>query len=357
MLIDFVSAKLVFVTEENAINTDNFIINADDSSSSFVDLEFGSALGVKMRYDILNNKFVLNRDLELNSNLLDENNDPGIPGQVLSTTATGTDWITNSSNPIPFISTSIIQKVSTSSTQTIIINGELFTPTSTVSFPGFAGTVNSISVTSSSEIEINITTTAATGIYDIIVSNNGVLNTEWSGNGTGLLEVANLTILTPGDGTTNWIRISANVATSLRKLVPTITGAAWNKAASFGTVPAGTNFELEFNPVYMTGQSSGGYAMIGMDNSDPNFNYNTIDYAIYLQNGSNLMIYENGGSKGTHGTWTTSDLLMVRRTGTLIECLKNGTVFYTSLTPSTTAMEFDSSMYRHLGAENIKLTY
>jgi len=64
-----VSAKLVFVTEENAVNTDNFIINADDSSSDFVDLEFGSALGVKMRYDILNNKFVLNRNLDIDGDI------------------------------------------------------------------------------------------------------------------------------------------------------------------------------------------------------------------------------------------------------------------------------------------------
>lgn len=63
-----VSAKLVFVTEENAINEDNFILNADDTATNFVDLEFGSSLGVKMRYDILNNKFILNKDLDLGQN-------------------------------------------------------------------------------------------------------------------------------------------------------------------------------------------------------------------------------------------------------------------------------------------------
>ncbi len=63
-----VSAKLVFVTEENSVNNNNFIINADDSSSDFVDLDFGSALGVKIRYDILNNNFILNRDLNIDGN-------------------------------------------------------------------------------------------------------------------------------------------------------------------------------------------------------------------------------------------------------------------------------------------------
>lgn len=67
-LVSTSEAKLVFVTEENSINENNFIINGDDSSSDFVDLEFGSALGVKMRYDLLNNRFRINRDLDLEGN-------------------------------------------------------------------------------------------------------------------------------------------------------------------------------------------------------------------------------------------------------------------------------------------------
>lgn len=63
-----VEAALYFVTEENAVNSDNFIIDFDGTATDFIDLEFGSSLGSKMSYDILNSKFTLNRDLDLSGN-------------------------------------------------------------------------------------------------------------------------------------------------------------------------------------------------------------------------------------------------------------------------------------------------
>ena len=130
-------------------------------------------------------------------------------------------------------------------------------PNTVVIVPG--AVVNSTTYISPTKLEFEVTTDATEQFLDIEVSN--CQNTDTL---VGALEVKNLTVLIPGDGTTLWVRIGqtpANVATSLGKLVPTITGSAWNKGASFGTVPAATDFELEFNPVYMAGQSTGGYAI------------------------------------------------------------------------------------------------
>jgi len=293
-------------------------------------------------------------DFRLNNALLDKDGEAGNAGQMLASTGDGIDWVDNS--PTPFISSSP-QTIGPSTTSTVVITGDNFTDSSAISIPGFDGTIDDVNVLSPNEMEITVTAGITETDYDIVISNNGILNTKWPHNGENILVVAGNTILVPGDGTTNWERISTNVATSQGKLVPTVNTSGWNKGASFGTIPAGKDFLLTFKPAYMSGYSSGGYAMIGVDVSDPNHHYNTMDYALYMQNGSNFIVYENGASKGTHGTWTTSDTLGVRRTGTTIEYLKNGTVMYTSATPSSSALVFDSSLYRYLGAENIQIEY
>ncbi len=196
LIINSASAKLVFVTEENAINANNLIINADDSSSDFVDLEFGSALGVKLRYDILNNKFVLNRDVQI-TQIIDSDGNTGTAGQALIADGSGKNlWGSVESNPIPYITTTNTQSMGTSRTRTLNFAGINFTPTSTVSIPGFDGTINSTTILSPTEFQIDVTSGANESTYDIVISNNGVSNTQWSGNGTGLL------IVSDKDGTT-----------------------------------------------------------------------------------------------------------------------------------------------------------
>ena len=93
------------------------------------------------------------------------------------------------SNPIPDITTTTQSIVSTSSTSLISLNWDDFIPTSVVTIPWFPWTINSSSILSQSKININITTTSATGTYDFVVSNNWVLNTLWAWNWVALLKV------------------------------------------------------------------------------------------------------------------------------------------------------------------------
>jgi len=115
----------------------------------------------------------------------DKDGDNGTSGQALTSTGTGTDW--TSSVSAPNISSNTIV-ISASTTTTITIVGSNFIPTSAVIIPGFNGTINSINVASPTQIEVDITTGAA-ATFDIVISNNGVLNTQWAGNGVGLLVV------------------------------------------------------------------------------------------------------------------------------------------------------------------------
>ncbi|MEM9051168.1 MAG: hypothetical protein AAGC47_03855, partial [Bacteroidota bacterium] len=66
--------------------------------------------------------------------------------------------------------------------------------------------------------------------------------------------------------------------------------------------------------------------MIGLSDTDINSNFNTIDYAFYLQNNTNLTIYENGSNRGTFGTYSTGDTLRIAVENSTIHYYKNGEV-------------------------------
>jgi hypothetical protein len=178
---------------EVQISADNFILDADDTGGD-IKLTFGQSLNKYLQWNVGNSRFNLSDTIEIDGGILiagsysDKDGDTGLNGQVLSSTITGTDWVTNSSNPIPFISSTNL-KINPSTSKIITIEGYNFTPTTSVSIPGFDGTINSTTPLSSTLLEINLTAGTTQTTYDIILSNNGVLNTEWSGNGVNILSV------------------------------------------------------------------------------------------------------------------------------------------------------------------------
>ena len=105
----------------------------------------------------------------------------------------GTIWVGNTSSHIPFISDTAKKFVALSTTTTFLLNGSNFTPNTMVLItnPPFTGTINAVNILNPNKIEVNVTTPGTIGVYDIVVSNNGLLNTQWSGNGVGLLQVSN----------------------------------------------------------------------------------------------------------------------------------------------------------------------
>jgi len=129
------------------------------------------------------------KSLSLEGMFYDKDGDAGAAGQVLVSTVTGTKWITPDFNPVPYISNHAIN-VPISTTKTITLTGLNFISTSIVTIPGFDGSINSTTVISPSEIQLNITT-GTVNTFDFVVSNEGVLNTQWTGNGVGLFKVLN----------------------------------------------------------------------------------------------------------------------------------------------------------------------
>lgn len=139
----------------------------------------------------------INGSLRLDGVYYDKDGDAGTAGQVLTSTGTGTNWVTPALNPVPYISNPVID-VPILTTRNITLTGLNFITTSIVTIPGFDGSINSTTVISPSEIQLNITT-GAINTFDFIVSNAGILNTQWTGNGIGLLQVANSNGQTQGN--------------------------------------------------------------------------------------------------------------------------------------------------------------
>ncbi len=63
-------AGVIFSTEENGVHSQTFYIDSGDTSDDFIDLEFGSTVDAKMRYDVVGDNFQINRDTDFSGNEL-----------------------------------------------------------------------------------------------------------------------------------------------------------------------------------------------------------------------------------------------------------------------------------------------
>ena len=257
--------------------------------------------------------------------------------------------------PAPTITTITFLPLSTSETKNIVITGTNFTASTTVTISKGANSivVNTVTFDSATQLTVNITTALITGGFDVTV-NNGTAVTAID----GITVAAGVTVLTPGDGTTAWIDVNGTVTTSLRKIVPSTAGTGWNKSGSFGNLPASTDGFLSFNSVYMSGYSSGGYAMCGLAVATSGGSYTNIDFAIYPYNGTKVEIYESGARVYTQNTpYNLSDVFTVERIGTTIYYKKNGTTFRTKMGVTTGVLYAKAAIWGYAGFENLKIEY
>ena len=252
----------------------------------------------------------VNGSFRLSGIYYDKNGDAGTNGQVLSSTSTSTDWI--SVIPTPYILNSTEHMIPLN-TKAFTIDGSNFQLTSIVTIPGFDGTINSFTVISPTQIDINITSGAATADYDIVVTTNGVANTAWVGNGVNLLSVA----------PSNWrdLRLGGDVFTS---------GTTAGQNIRYRT---GMNLLRDVNGMYFTGLDPWGswvkfeslgwtrgttqtiewiftrpdnFMMIGIGstatNETSNSQWNQAETQAYFQSSSLLWgLYGNNGTPGNFG--------------------------------------------------------
>ena len=146
--------------------------------------------------------------------------------------------------------------------------------------------------------------------------------------------------------TLGFVNMNSNVTSTalgtIQKVAGNGVGDGWD-GGSGGTARIGPGGYIEAR----AGTTSA-YMMFGLDASDPDYNYNSIDYAMYLNFGTSC-IYENGGSPSCPGVaYTTSDVFRVywNPSTNRIDYMKNGTTFYTStVVPTSTVYVPDMSIY------------
>lgn len=204
-------------------------------------------------------------------------------------------------NANPFITSGQLP-AQPSTTQTITINGTGFSPISTVSIPGFPGTINSTTVVSPTQIDVNITTTATETTYDLVVDNDGADNTVWTGNGSNLLNVE----LIAGTGSAG--TYTESFETNFGSWTDSGFAASWTRNSG-GTGSAGTG----------PNSASDGADYIYTEASTPNypsvaFGIETTDFRVAQSLAFDYHMF--GDSMGTleiqylrTGVWTTIDII------------------------------------------------
>ncbi|MDO6430458.1 T9SS type A sorting domain-containing protein [Flavitalea sp. BT771] len=112
----------------------------------------------------------------------------------------------------------------------------------------------------------------------------------------------------------------------------------WNGgAASWNTVSDNGYFQF-------TASETNKSRMAGLSTNHTSSSYSTIQYAFYLVNGGNLVIYESGSSRGSFGTYTTGDVLKMAVEYGVVKYYKNGALLYISQVVPTLPMLVDVSI-------------
>lgn len=128
---------------------------------------------------------------------------------------------------------------------------------------------------------------------------------------------------------------------------------AWSAGASSYQVIQGDGY------VAYTAPAVGSESMLGLSLVDLNAGMASIDYAIYLDALGRVYVYESNVAKNPAPavTYVAGDTFRVNRTGTTITYLKNGAVFYTSLTASSGPLVVDCSIaHEGLALTNVTLS-
>jgi hypothetical protein len=97
----------------------------------------------------------------------------------------------------------------------------------------------------------------------------------------------------------------------------------------------------------MTIEQTNRVRTIGFSDGNSNNDYRTIDYALYLQNNSDLKVYESGTYRGTFGKYRVGDRLGIARQGDVVYYKKNGEILYVSTRASTGILMVDASLQQH----------
>lgn len=210
-----------------------------------------------------------------------------------------------------------------------------------------------ITITSSNylTIEASVASGATGGTKDLTLTYGGGTVVE-SG-----FTIAAPTVQNAGSTGYPWQNETGDIATGESFIEDTAVGGfGWVKGASFGSIPANTNFTLsvEIHPDTTSSHS----VHFGVSTSDTNTNFSSIAHAFNLYQG-NVRIYEGSTQRGgNHTTFVNGDVLKIIRTNGVITFQKNNdAAMYTSSASETGSLVGDFSMNQNTKLTNISITH
>ena len=197
--------------------------------------------------------------------------------------------------------------------------------------------------------------TVASGLFDNTYNDDAVPGATVSGltngteyqfrviatNGYGDSPESNVATATPHQITTvdvTWLNLVGVTANGNTITKTALTG--WGNAGAASSQTFSGDGGLEF-----LATETNTYRMCGLSDSNPDANFTSIDYAVYLASGGAVYVYENGTSRGTFGTYQSGDRFSVERTGSTVVYKKNGTTFYTSTVASSGTLMADAAIH------------
>ncbi|MDI1475176.1 C-type lectin domain-containing protein [Polyangium sp. y55x31] len=114
-------------------------------------------------------------------------------------------------------------------------------------------------------------------------------------------------------------------------------------AVSHQTIAVGQNGYAEFSAAEVAAKKAAGLGAVNTSE-----HRNDIEYGIYFTHDASgaplVRVQEGAFDKGSFGTYTENDVFRVQVSGSTVRYLRNGTVFYTSLTPRSAALALDTSL-------------
>jgi hypothetical protein len=163
----------------------------------------------------------------------------------------------------------------------------------------------------------------------------------------------------------NWTRgpgasvSKVNTPIEDNNLVANSSNADWNESYFS---PSVLDYGIDLNDFKVNFQSTSGSGSrrfaLGLNVLNSSSNRDDIDYAIFI-NINTITVSENGANVGTHGNLSNTDVLSIKKTGTVVTYLKNNVVFYTSLVPASDSDYFVDTSFRSNGTfsvDNIQLS-
>lgn len=115
-----------------------------------------------------------------------------------------------------------------------------------------------------------------------------------------------------------------NLSATGNSLTKTAGGNNWNAGA------ASTALVYDFGYFEFRTDQNNRAKMIGLDNSNPDANFNSIDYAWFLRDNGTLRIYQNGSNIGDFGTYAAGDTFRIALDNGEVKYFQNGVLKYVS---------------------------